>query len=335
MGNRRIWALAVLAGLVGPSLAWGAAPASRPAGAEARWAGPKDEQWPQARKDLESHLSELAMAWLATDRMEAFELGNELVHAMRACTYMALLEDPGDKDGQELAKWLLEHEEVRRVLFRAIGEARSPGECLKQFRQLQGFEPAKVLEYPNLAAAFATAAPAKHYREQPEPATLLESFLYYADAKRQFCYNLKKMPYELSRYLADTRMAVGEREWAYKRYARAKDPGAAYFHVKYDMAYFKEHKDKKALQPSEPGQGGRGVHRPGVLRRAGLQGHGHPRDDRHRGGGQRHRPRVVHLLPDEPRRHGRLLDRRGGAIRFAALLHRPGDQSRHRRGNPR
>jgi hypothetical protein len=164
---------------------------------------------------------------------------------MRACTYLALLEDPADKDGQELAKWLLEHEEVRRVLFRAIGEARSPGECLKQFRQLQAFEPAKVLEYPNLAAAFATAAPLKHYRQQPEPASLLESFLYYADGKRAFCYNLKKMPYELSRYLADTRLAVGEREWAYKRYVHAKDPGAAYFHVKYDMAYFKEHKDKK------------------------------------------------------------------------------------------
>jgi hypothetical protein len=261
MGNRRFWALAFLACLIGPSLAWGAAaaPASRPAGAEGRWAGPKDEQWlasqvqeelrrstgPQARKALASHLEELAMAWLATDRMEAFELGNELVHAMRACTYLALLEAPGDKDGLELAKWLLEHEEMRRVLFRAIGEARSPGECLKQFRQLQGFEPAKVVEYPNLAAAFATAAPVRHYREQPEPATLLESFLYYADPKRQFCYNLKKMPYELSRYLADTRLSVGEREWAYKRYARAKDPGAAYFHVKYDLAYFKEHKDKK------------------------------------------------------------------------------------------
>ncbi len=227
--------------------------------AEAKWAEAKEERWlayivddelrrgggMEQREALGSRLSKIALAWAGCGRLEQSDTPVNLVHAMRACKYLAVLEAAGDEGSLKLAKWLMEHREVRRVLFRAMDDVPSPEKALKAFRELQANEPDKVLEYPNLAAAFATARNMRFYKPPPDPATMLESFLYYADPKKRFRYNLKKMPYELSRYLAETRISIAERTWAARRYGRTRNLGAAYFHVRYDRAHFKERKPKK------------------------------------------------------------------------------------------
>ncbi|MGB2821638.1 MAG: hypothetical protein WBF17_11695, partial [Phycisphaerae bacterium] len=252
--------LSAVAGLSARPL-WSAPKASPKAatGAEAKWAAAKEERWLayilddelrrgsglEQREELSGRLTKVALAWAGCGRLEQFDTPVNLVHAMRACKYLAVLEAAGDEPSEKLAKWLMEHREVRRVLFRAMDDVPSPKEALTAFRELQANEPDKVLEYPDLAAAFATARGMRFYKSPPEPATTLESFLYYADPKKKFRYNLKKMPYELSRYLADTRISIAERTWAAKRYARTRNLGTAYFHVKYDWPYFKENKPKK------------------------------------------------------------------------------------------
>jgi len=260
-------------GLIGKLLATGAilwvfaaggaaiaAPAAGSGGdSVVRFAGPKEEQWlaqaicdelrlntgPEKRKALSKRLQDIALAWLATGRMDAFDTGNELVHAMRACTYMAGLEGKSKASNPKLAEWLLDHAEVRRLLFRSLADVDSPEKALNQFAELQAAEPEKVLAYPNLAVAFATAKSLRYNRKQPKPATMVESFNYYSNPKRQFRYDLKKMPFELSRYLADTRINIAERDWAAGKYFRTGDLGPAYFDVKYDTDYFMKKVPKK------------------------------------------------------------------------------------------
>ena len=260
---RRTLVLGILLAAAGPSArAPGSAPKASPKAAppaEAKWAEAKEDRWLayivddelrrgsgiEQRGAFGNRLSKIALAWAGCGRLEQFDTPVNLVHAMRACRYFAVLEAAGDEESRKLAKWLMEHREVRRVLFRAMDDVPSPEEALKAFRELQANEPDKVLEYPDLAAAFATARSMRFYKPPPQPATMLQSFLYYADPKKKFRYNLKKMPYELSRYLADTRISIAERTWAAKRYGRTRDLGTAYFHVKYDYGYFTKNKPKK------------------------------------------------------------------------------------------
>ena len=224
-----------------------------------KFTGPKDEQWlvraiheelrlntgPKKRQDLARRIESVATAWLATGRMENFDTGNALVHAMVACKYLAELEGQSDAANPQLAQWLLDHQEVRLPLFRALADVDSPEEALNQFAELQATEPEKVLEYPNLAVAFATAGTLRYYKKQPNAASMVESFKYYTDSKRRFRYDLKKMPYELSRYLADTRLSIAERDWATKKYFRMTDLGPVYFHVKYDDDHYLKKMPKK------------------------------------------------------------------------------------------
>ena len=218
----------------------------------------KDERWlahalddalctavgPQQREALTGRLAKVALAWAACGRGEAFGTPVQLLHAMRGCKYLALLE-AGDEDDKALAQWLLGHRVARRIVFRALDDVPKPGKSLKALRELQAKEPDRLAEYPNLAAAFVTSRPRRFYKPQPEPATTLESFVYFTDPKRKFRYDIKKMPFELSRYVADTRLSIPERTWAARRYLRVRNLGTAYFHVQYDYDYFRKREPKK------------------------------------------------------------------------------------------
>jgi len=252
-------AVAILSVLAVAGLAIAAPAAGSGGDSIAKFAGPREEQWlvqaiydelrlntgPEKRKALANRLQDIALAWVATGRSDTFDTGNELVHAMRACTYLAELEGKSKSSNPKLAQWLLDHAEMRRLLFRSLADVDSPEKALNRFAELQAAEPAKVLEYPNLAVAFATARELRYNRKQPKAATMVESFNYYTDPKRQFRYDLKKMPYELSRYLADTRLNIAERDWATRKYFRTADLGPAYFDVKYDTDYYMKKVPKK------------------------------------------------------------------------------------------
>jgi hypothetical protein len=61
----------------------------------------------------------------------------------------------------------------------------------------------------------------------------------------KFRYDPSKLPYELARYLADTRLAIEEREWAARHYRHASTPAKCYFDVQYDREHSYQGRPKK------------------------------------------------------------------------------------------
>ena len=244
---RRLFILASCC--AGTALLWpSGAPAAPPAGPDLSAVHPQ-EQWlsrivldeaarcdgPKAWDRLGRKLESAALGRLACGRLDLLGALTDLVYAARLCAYLPMAER--GQGGKELARWLLRHYEASRRLFRALEEAPSREEALKRFAELWAAEEARVLAYPDLAVAFATTEPLEHYRRQPDALSLVESFRYYTDPNRTFRHDLKALPYETLRYLADTRISLAEREWACQTY-RGKDPYRSYFHVKYDTPFF-------------------------------------------------------------------------------------------------
>ena len=188
-------------------------------------------EWERLGKELEAAI----LARLACGRRERLAALTDMVYAARACVYLPLA--ARGKGGEDFARWLLAHREVTRRLFRALEEGGSPAESLARLARLRAAEPQRVVAYPGLTVALATAQPLQHYRRQANPADLLASFRYYTDPGRRFRHDLKTMPYELAHYLADTRADVEDRQWATRRY-RNRTPATAYFDVEYDMPHF-------------------------------------------------------------------------------------------------
>ncbi len=172
----------------------------------------------------------------------------EMVFVLRGTRYLPLAEQVAGgtdkKGGKELAKWLVEHKDVSRLLFRALGDVRNEDEAMARLGELIGAEEKQVLACPQLAVAFATSVPRSRTPEKLR-ATTLASFRYYT-GKVRFKYNVKTMPYEISRYLAaDTRLSIEERKWVLRNYGRHPSPPKTFFDVKYDYDHYREGTPKK------------------------------------------------------------------------------------------
>jgi hypothetical protein len=193
--------------------------------------------------ELHDRLGAVLVARAACGPIDRPETLCDLAYAYRASKYLPLAADVG-KDAR-LDAWLAKHRPVAEVLYRALGDVDKPAKALGRLVELVEAEPQAVAEYPDLAAAFATSDPLTHYRKQPEPAGLVDSFRYYTKSKVRFRYDLRKLPYELLRYLADTRLSLAERQWAVSRYASKRTPAKAYFDLDYDFDHYREGKPKK------------------------------------------------------------------------------------------
>ena len=168
---------------------------------------------------------------------------NEMVQASRACRYLQVVE--GLPEGWKLSRWLQQNGSFSRLMFRALGEVRDVRESLGKLQELVEAESDGARDYADLAVAFATSQPLKHEREQPQPASLLESFRWYTDPNNKFRYDLKALPYEVLRYLADTRLSLTERRWAMDNYGKSADPASSYHQINYDMDHLTKGKPKK------------------------------------------------------------------------------------------
>lgn len=196
------------------------------------------ETWDAPRKRLRKAL----LARLACGPVNDETL-TRLVFALRGCDVLETASQAAGKT--DLAPWLMKRPEVRRRFIRAVDDVRKPAQAVARLAELVDGAEKSVAKHPDLAVAFATAEPLKHYRDQPNPATLLESFRYYTESKVRFATDVGDLPYESARYLADTRLSLAERAWAAKHYARMRTPAKAYFDLDYDYDHFSEGKDKK------------------------------------------------------------------------------------------
>jgi hypothetical protein len=196
---------------------------------------------------------------LSTGKLKSLTEMRDLIYVLRACEYGKLAVELEFKrteaeakiaaktgmfkDGRELFKWLVANRGLSRLLFRGMQDVSEPIDALKAVAQLKSVGDKKLLAFGELVTAFATSRAAKCYHEQLKPASLVESFEYYTTRKMR--YDIKTMPYELSRYLTDTKLSIKERLWAYGRYGRYPNPAKAYFDLKYDIAHFEKGDPKK------------------------------------------------------------------------------------------
>ncbi|MFB3893424.1 MAG: tetratricopeptide repeat protein [Phycisphaerae bacterium] len=193
----------------------------------------KDGDWP----GLEKRAQELIYQRLVCGRLDRLQALNDLVYCLRAARYLPMA-DKIDAT-KKLSAWLAANRDVSRLLFRAMQDVAAPEDSLKKFQALLAADENRVQAYANLAVAFATSLPMAHYVKQPNPASMLDSFGWYTNPRGSFLYDLKAMPYELSRYLADTQLSIGERQWAAGRYPAGRtDLPATYRDPPFDLAYF-------------------------------------------------------------------------------------------------
>ena len=193
--------------------------------------------------ELATRTAEAILARLATGKLDKLDTLSDLVYVLRACRYLPLAAETDG--GKDFAAWLVDNRPIARRMFRAMADVPWPKIALASLHELQAAEAKAVAAYPELAVAFASSRAMRHYREQEAPMTMVESFRWYTAPRTPFRYDLKLMPYELSRFLASTRLSLVERKWAVNTYRKHKDPARTYFDLKYDDDYYQKGVPKK------------------------------------------------------------------------------------------
>ena len=192
---------------------------------------------------LGSRTCEAILARLTCGETQKLGSLNDLVYVLRACRYLPLAEKTAG--GKKFARWLVSQRAVARRMFRALAEVPSPQKAMERLQELHAANEKAVLAYPDLAVAFATSQPMRLPRKLVSPASTLEAFSWYTRLKLPFRYDLRKMPYEISRYVANSRLSLKERQWAMAAYARHKNPARSYFDLRYDYEHFRRGRPKK------------------------------------------------------------------------------------------
>jgi hypothetical protein len=193
---------------------------------------------------LSEHILDVLLDRVALGPIDDLGAVNDAVYVLSACRYLPLVEKLDG--GAALADWLVARPAVARVLFRALPAGdEAAGKSLATFKELLDAEPEAVEAYANLAAAFATAQPHGRHGKPPRPCSLLDAFRYYTRSGVSFRYDLKTMPFELSRYLADSRLSLAERKWAVDQYAKHPNPARAYFDLRYDIDHLRKGSPKR------------------------------------------------------------------------------------------
>jgi len=192
--------------------------------------------------ELRGTMRAAIFARLACGRLEELEALTDMVYVLRACEYLPQTPDA------DFAAWLLAHRPVARRLFRAIQEVGSAREPLAKLHTLYEHDAQAVARHPDLAVAFATSTPlpAPRSAEPIKRATLLESWRWYTETDVDFRCDLRKTPYEVARFLADTRLSIEERAWAVRHYHDVDNPARLFHKIEYDNAHYR-HGEKKRI----------------------------------------------------------------------------------------
>lgn len=190
-----------------------------------------------ALEPLMGHLAEAAFARLTCGHLEQFDALTNLCLAIEYCRFLPMAR--GAKD-EAFAQWLLDRPALARLMFRALHDVPEPEKCLESLARLVDAEAKLVQDNPNLAVAFATCVPLRHYRLPDSNSPLLDCFRWYARPMTTLRYDLKTMPYELLRFVADSRLTLAERQWAAQNYANSASPAKSYFDLRYDTDHYRK-----------------------------------------------------------------------------------------------
>ena len=194
-------------------------------------------------KPLQDEMAKVVLGRLAAAGTPNLDALNDVLYVTNACEFLRAAEPL--PDGRSFAQWLVSHRNVGRLLFRTLAYDRPRARGVKELHAIWQAEPKLVAEYANLAVAFATASPESTPGDLVKPATPVQAFTWYIKHCRQPRFDLRTMPFELSRYLACTSLSLAERNWAQTTYAKETNADHVYTALKYDMDYVKLGTSKK------------------------------------------------------------------------------------------
>jgi hypothetical protein len=139
-------------------------------------------------------------------------------------------------------RWLIKQPALGPLLLTALSPRDNPARVLSVLTALRAKYGKAVETFPELAVAACVVwdSPA---RENQTPAQATQAacdvFGHLTQNRQALRYDPKALPWPVLIYLVDSRVTPAERRWALNTYRLPRDPGTAYFQIRYDMgAYF-------------------------------------------------------------------------------------------------
>jgi len=121
-----------------------------------------------------------------------------------------------------------------RMFLLALRPEDDPGRVFQILHHLLQADSKTLERHGRLALAFAVVWD----RYPPDRSLLREVFAYYVRNAERMRFDLRAMPYEVSKYVVDTRRPVAERVWALDRYGGTGNIGRLYRLIEYDTRAF-------------------------------------------------------------------------------------------------
>jgi hypothetical protein len=139
-------------------------------------------------------------------------------------------------------QWLIKQPTLGPLLLTALSPRDNPTRVLTVLTALRAKYAKSVEEFPDLTVATCVVwdSPARE-NQTPEQATqaACDVFGHLTQNRQALRYDPKALPWPVLIYLVDSRVTPAERRWATTSYRLPRDPGTAYFQIRYDMgAYF-------------------------------------------------------------------------------------------------
>ena len=136
----------------------------------------------------------------------------------------------------QLTEWLLKHRGFTETLLWSLSERDDPPKAFAVVADLVNRYDTKVVEFGNLATAFATVYDTSNY----DPDHVREAFRYYVAESGSMVYNVKTLPVPLCKYLVDGKAPAREKAWALGLYKGRKNVASLCDVVRLDEAAYRD-----------------------------------------------------------------------------------------------
>ncbi|MDB5322798.1 MAG: hypothetical protein JWN40_4429 [Phycisphaerales bacterium] len=138
-------------------------------------------------------------------------------------------------------QWLVKHPTLGPLLLTALSPRDNPARVLSVLTALRTTFGKTVDQFPDLTVATCVVWDSPTREDQtPEQATqaACDVFAHLTEYRAKMRFDPQSLPWPILLYLVDSRVTPEERQWALNTYRLPREPGQAYFQVRYDMAGF-------------------------------------------------------------------------------------------------
>jgi len=214
--------------------------AAAPAADEKKDEGPawqkmvEQRNWAAAGRELRGLLTEAARR----DELKNTKAVSELFYWYSVSRYFPAMRERILKEElrAQLTEWLLKHRGFTETLLWSLSERDDPPKAFAVVADLVGRYDTKVVEFGNLATAFATVYDTSNY----DPDHVRESFRHYVANSGKMVYKVKTLSVPLCKYIVDGKAPAREKAWALGLYKGRKNVASLCDVVRFDDAAYRD-----------------------------------------------------------------------------------------------